>query len=69
MGGGRVAALGVGATMLVGALASHVRHGFFMNWGGQIAAGQEGFEFHVLAVALALIVILRGSGAWSIDRR
>lgn len=65
---GRVAALGVGATMLVGSLMSHVQHGFFMNWGGQLAAGQEGFEFHILAVALALIVIVRGSGAVSIDR-
>lgn len=54
--------------MLVGALMSHVQHGLFMNWGGQLAAGQEGFEFHILAVALALIVILRGSGAWSVDR-
>lgn len=65
---GRVAAFGVGATMLVGALMSHVQSGFFMNWGGQLPAGQEGFEFHILAIALALIVILRGSGAWSIDR-
>jgi putative oxidoreductase len=65
---GRVAALGVGATMLVGALMNHVQHGFFMNWGGQLAAGQEGFEFHILAVALALIVLLRGSGAFSFDR-
>lgn len=65
---GRVAALGVGATMVVGALMSHVQHGFFMNWGGQLAAGQEGFEFHILAVALALIVVLRGSGALSFDR-
>lgn len=65
---GRVAAIGVGATMLVGALMSHVQHGFFMNWGGQLAAGQEGFEFHILAVALALIVVVRGSGAFSFDR-
>ncbi len=65
---GRVAALGVGTVMLVGALMSHVQHGFFMNWSGQLQAGQEGFEFHILAVALALIVVLRGSGALSLDR-
>lgn len=65
---GRVAAFGVGSVMVVGALMSHVQNGFFMNWSGQLQAGQEGFEFHILAVALALIVVLRGSGALSIDR-
>jgi putative oxidoreductase len=37
-----------------------------MNWTGQQAG--EGFEFDVLAIALALIVMLRGGGAWSFDR-
>lgn len=65
---GRVAAFGVGCNMVVAALMNHVQNGFFMNWFGQMEAGTEGFEFHILAIALALIVIVRGSGAWSVDR-
>ena len=65
---GRIAAFGVGSVMVVAALMNHVQHGFFMNWGGGMPAGAEGWEFHLLAVALAAIVILRGSGALSLDR-
>ncbi len=65
---GRVAAFGVGVDMATAALMNHVGNGFFMNWEGQLAAGQEGFEFFVLAVALAAVVVIRGSGSWSIDR-
>lgn len=65
--GGRVAALGIVGLML-GAISTHVANGFFMNWFGSLPAGQEGFEYHLLAIALAGIVGLRGSGAWSVDR-
>jgi putative oxidoreductase len=65
---GRVAALGVGATLTVAAIMSHLSNGFFMNWGGQYKAGAEGWEFHLVAVALAVVVAVRGSGALSIDR-
>lgn len=64
---GRVAALGVGSVMGV-ALFMHLGNGFFMNWNGTLPAGTEGFEFHILAIALAAIVVIRGSGAFSIDR-
>ena len=63
---GRVAALGVGFTMLVAALTQHLPNGFFMNWGGQQKG--EGIEFFILAIALAIVVIVRGSGALSVDR-
>ena len=65
---GRIAAFGVGSVMDVAALMNHVQNGFFMNWGGGMPAGAEGWEFHLLAVALAAIVIIRGSGSWSLDR-
>ncbi len=65
--GGRVAALGVVGLML-GALSTHVGNGFFMNWFGALPAGSEGFEYHLIAIALAGVVVLRGSGAWSLDR-
>jgi putative oxidoreductase len=65
--GGRVAALGIVGLML-GALSTHVANGFFMNWFGSLPAGQEGFEYHLLAIALAGGVALQGSGAWSVDQ-
>jgi len=63
---GRVAAVGVGAVM-VGAIATvHWTNGFFMNWTGTQAG--EGFEYHLLALALVAIVVRAGSGAISVDR-
>jgi putative oxidoreductase len=40
-----------------------------MNWVGGLPTGEEGFEFHLLAMALAAVVVLAGSGALSLDRR
>jgi putative oxidoreductase len=37
-----------------------------MNWFGNQAG--EGFEFHLLALALAMPLVFRGAGAYSIDR-
>jgi len=64
--GTRLAALGIAAVM-VGAVATvHAGNGFFMNWSG--TAGGEGFEYHLLALALTLPLVVRGAGAYSIDR-
>jgi len=63
---GRASALAVGAVMVVAVLTSHFQHGFFMNWLGSKKG--EGYEFHLLALGLALIVLIAGSGAWSIDQ-
>jgi len=60
--GVRVAALGIVGLML-GALTTHVANGFFMNWFGNLPAGREGYEYHILAIALAGTVALQGSGA------
>ena len=62
---GRVAALGIAIEMLVAAAMVHYANGFFMNWFGNQKG--EGFEYHVLAIALALIVVIYGSGKASID--
>lgn len=64
---GRVAAFGIGVDMVVAAFVGHhVANGFFMNWSGHLAG--EGFEFHLLAVAIAAALVVRGSGALSFDR-
>ena len=62
----RFAALGVAVVMVGAVVTTHLSNGFFMNWGGK-AAG-EGFEYHLLALALALPIIVRGGGAYSVDR-
>lgn len=64
--GGRAAALAIIGIML-GALSTHTSNGYFMNWFGKLAAGQEGFEYHLLAIALAAVVVIAGSGRWSVD--
>ena len=64
--GTRVAAAGLGAVLAVAAL-THVSNGFFMNWFG--AQAGEGFEYHLLGMALAVAIVRRGGGALSLDRR
>lgn len=61
----RLAALGITIIMLGAILTVHIKFGFFMNWTGTQAG--EGFEFHILAIGLALVVLLKGGGLWSID--
>ena len=61
----RVSAFGIAVTMLVATLMVHASNGFFMNWAGNQKG--EGFEYHLLALGLALIVILAGGGKWSVD--
>ena len=65
---GRIAALGI-VGLMVGALSTHVANGFFMNWFGALPSGHEGFEYHLLVMALAGVVMLAGGGALSLDRR
>lgn len=61
----RLAALGIGGAMAVCAYLNHLKNGFFMNWMGQQQG--EGFEFHILVVGIALALMVRGAGLWSVD--
>ncbi|HWO39104.1 MAG TPA: DoxX family protein [Candidatus Acidoferrum sp.] len=62
----RIAALVIALTM-VGAIATvHFRFGLFLNWFGTQAG--HGIEHHLLAIALALVVVVQGAGAFSLDR-
>jgi putative oxidoreductase len=63
---GRVAALTIICTMVVAVAKVHWQFGVFMNWFG--AQKGEGFEYHLLAITIGVIVALRGSGALSLDR-
>lgn len=61
----RVAALGIACVMLVAIVTVHTPHGFFMNWTGNQKG--EGFEFHLLALGIAVALIIGGAGLWSLD--
>jgi putative oxidoreductase len=63
---GRAAALAIICIMAVAAAKVHWQFGLFMNWFGTQKG--EGFEYHLLAIALGLVIVLRGSGALSVDR-
>jgi putative oxidoreductase len=63
---GRIAAVGIMVNMLVAIFTVHHVNGFFMNWSGQQKG--EGFEYHLLAITLGIVVLVKGSGALSIDR-
>jgi putative oxidoreductase len=62
---GRLAALGLGVILAVAAT-THAGNGFFMNWLGNQKG--EGYEFHLLGIAIAVALLIRGSGALSVDR-
>ena len=62
---GRIAALGIMTNMAVAIAMVHRQFGPFMNWTGRQAG--EGFEYHLLVIAISLAVVVRGSGAFSAD--
>jgi putative oxidoreductase len=62
----RIAAFGIAVNMLVATLMVHAQNGFFMNWTGQQKG--EGFEYHLLAIAIAIVLMVRGAGAFSVDQ-
>jgi len=51
--------------MLVAIATVHWPNGFFMNWYGNQKG--EGFEYHLLALGVAIAVIVVGGGVWSLD--
>ena len=62
----RVAALGIAVIMLVALLTVHWKFGFFMNWYGDQRG--QGIEYHILVLVLALVVRIKGGGAFSLDQ-
>lgn len=63
---GRVAAVGIAGVMLTAIVMVNGRYGLFIDWFGERKG--HGYEYHLLAIALAAVIIVRGSGAMSLDR-
>jgi putative oxidoreductase len=63
---GRVDALGISIIMIVAIVMVHGRNGLFLNWVGDRKG--HGYEYHLLAIALAAAIVMRGSGAAPLDR-
>jgi putative oxidoreductase len=62
---GRISALGIVVNMLAAIFMVHGKYGLFMNWFGDRKG--HGIEYHLLAIALAIVIIAKGSGAFSLD--
>jgi putative oxidoreductase len=62
----RIAAFGIFANMVVAVTMVHGQFGLFMNWTG--AQKGEGYEYHLLVLAITAFLMIRGAGAVSIDR-
>jgi putative oxidoreductase len=62
----RIAAFGIIVNMLVAIITVHHVNGLFMNWFGNQKG--EGYEYHLLAIALGLVLLVKGAGALSLDR-
>jgi putative oxidoreductase len=61
----RIAAFGITVNMLVAIATVHRSFGFFMNWTGTQKG--EGFEYHLLVLAITAFLMIRGAGAFSVD--
>jgi len=62
----RIAAFGIAMNMVVAIALVHSSFGFFMNWTGTQKG--EGFEYHLLVLAITAFLMIRGAGAFSADR-
>jgi putative oxidoreductase len=62
----RIAAVGILSNMIVAIAMVHIKFGFFMNWTGTQKG--EGYEYHLIILAVTVMLIIRGAGALSLDR-
>jgi putative oxidoreductase len=62
----RPAAVIVISIMIGAVFYVHLPWGFFMNWYNDAQRG-EGFEYHILMIAAATVLALKGAGKFSVD--
>lgn len=63
----RFSAASIGVIMMGAITLVHLPHGFFMNWFGKQAG--EGYEYHLLALGIAIALTIVGAGRWSVDQQ
>jgi putative oxidoreductase len=61
----RLWAIGLVVIMIGAIYTTNLKYGFFMNWFGNQAG--EGYEYHLLVIAICLVILFLGSGRYSID--
>src|SRR3954465_12860988 len=61
----RFLSVSVALIMLGAILTTHGQFGYFMNWSGTLKG--EGFEYHILLIALAMVNAINGAGYYAID--
>jgi len=61
----RLCAFGIFCDMIGAICLVHWPNGFFMNWFGKQPG--EGFEYHLLAIGMALALMIAGAGSLSVD--
>lgn len=62
----RIMAAGFLTSISICMFMNHVQNGFFMNWFGQKQG--EGFEYHLLVIGIAIALLLKGGGMFSVDK-
>ena len=62
----RIAAFGIFSNMVVAVAMVHGHFGLFMNWTGTQKG--EGYEYHLLVLAMTAFLMIAGGGAASLDR-
>ncbi len=63
---GRINAALIGIVMVGAFFIDHSKNGFYMNWFSNQKG--EGYEFDLLFWAIALVLVINGSGKFSVDR-
>ncbi len=60
----RFSAVGIAATMVVAMYKVTLINGFFLN----VAGRGPGIEYNLALLGMALAIVVKGGGAWSVDR-
>ena len=67
----RLCSLGLICVMMGAITMVHWSNGFFMNWFGKLTGDGkvvgEGFEFHLLVIAICIPLLIFGGGKYSVD--
>lgn len=63
--GTKICALLFIAIMIGAIITTNYNNGFFMNWFGNQKG--EGFEYHLLVIAICIAILLTGCGKYAVD--